>query len=77
MSLVQVRDVPDGTVEALKVQAAREGLSLSAYLRREFERLAAQPTNAEVAERLARRQRTGGPTTAETVAEVRRLRDES
>lgn len=67
----------DDTVAALKAQAAREGLSLSAYLRREFERLAARPTNAEVAERLARRQRTGGPTTADTVAEVRRLRAES
>jgi hypothetical protein len=33
--------------------------------------------NAELVERLARRNRRGGPTAAETVAEIRRLRETS
>jgi plasmid stability protein len=75
MALVQVRDVPEGTLNALKAQAAERGLSLTAYLRAELDKLAARPTNAEVVERLARRTRRGGPTVADTVAEIRRLRD--
>jgi hypothetical protein len=75
MALVQVRDVPDGTLRALKAQAAERGLTLSGYLRGELDRLAARPTNAEIAERLARRNRRGGPTLAESVAEIRRTRE--
>jgi hypothetical protein len=74
MALVQVRDVPEGTLKALKAQAAERGLTLTAYLRAELDKLAARPTNAEIVERLARRNRRGGPTAAETVAEIRRLR---
>jgi plasmid stability protein len=77
MALVQVRDVPEGTLNALKAQAAERGLSLTAYLRAELVRLAARPTNAEIVERLARRTRRGGPTVADTVAEIRRLRETS
>jgi hypothetical protein len=50
-------------------------LTLSAYLRDELGRLATRPTNAEIVERLARRNRAGGPTVAETVAEIRRTRE--
>lgn len=77
MALVQVRDVPEATVNALKARAAERGLTLTAYLRAELDRLAARPTNAEVVERLARRDRRGGPTTADTVAEIRRIREAS
>lgn len=77
MPLVQVRDVPEATLRALKARAAEGGLTLSAYLRGELERLAARPTNAEIAERLARRDRRGGPSVAETVAEIRRTREAS
>jgi len=77
MALVQVRDVPEATVNALKAKAAERGLTLTAYLRAEFDRLAARPTNAEIVERMARRSRQGGPTVAETVAEIRRIRDSS
>jgi plasmid stability protein len=77
MALVQVRDVSDATVVALKIRASERGVSLAAYLRAELERLAARPTNAEIAERLASRNRRGGPTAAETVAEIRRIRDAS
>lgn len=77
MTLVQVRDVPEPTLRALKAQAAERGLTLSSYLRGELERLAARPTNAEIVERLARRNRRGGPTVADTVAEIRRTREAS
>ena len=35
-----------------------------------------RPSNAEIAARLARRNRQGGPTVADTVAEIRRTREE-
>jgi hypothetical protein len=75
MALVQVRGLSEATVRALKAQAAERGLTLTAYLRAELDRLAARPTNAEVVERLARRNRRGGPTTADTVAVIRRIRE--
>jgi antitoxin FitA len=77
VSLVQVRDVPEATLRALKAQAAERGLTLSGYLRGELERLAKRPTNAEIAQRLARRNRRDGPTVADTVAEVRKTREAS
>ncbi|MGI8524216.1 MAG: FitA-like ribbon-helix-helix domain-containing protein [Nocardioides sp.] len=77
MSLVQVRDVPEATLRALKAQAAERGLTLSGYLRGELDRLAARPTNAEIVERLARRNRRGGPTVTDTVAEIRKTREAS
>jgi hypothetical protein len=75
MALIQVRDVPETTVRALKAQAAEHGLTLTAYLRAQLDRLAARPTNAEIADRLARRNRRGGPSAADTVAEIRRIRE--
>lgn len=77
MALLQVRDVPETTVNRLKARAAERGLTLTAYLRTELDRLAARPSNAEIVERLARRDRRGGPTVADTVAEVRRIREAS
>lgn len=77
MPLIQVRDVPGGTVTALKALAGERGLTLSAYLRDELGRLATRPTNAEIVDRLARRSRRGGPTVADTVAEIRRTREAS
>lgn len=77
MPLVQVRDVPEETLRALKVRAAEQGVTLSAYLRGQFERLASRPTNAEIAERLMRRDRDGGPTVEDTVFEIRQTREAS
>jgi antitoxin FitA len=77
MALIQIRDVSETTVRTLKARAAERGLTLTAYLRAELDRLAARPTNAEIVERLARRNRRGGPTTADTVAEIRRIREVS
>ena len=77
MPLVQVRDVPSATVDALKAKAAERGLTLAGFLRIELDRLATRPTNAEVVERLARRDRRGGPTVADSVAEIRKVREAS
>lgn len=77
MPLVQVRDVSEKTLNSLKSHAAERGLTLTAYLRAELDRLAARPTNADIVERLARREREGGPTVADTVAEIRRTREAS
>lgn len=77
MALVQVRNVSETTLNALKARAAERGLTLSAYLRHELDRLAARPTNAEIVERLARRDRQGGPSVADTVAEIRKTREAS
>lgn len=75
MATVQVRDVSDETVKTLKTRAAQRGQTLSAYLRDEMDRLASRSTNAEVLARLATTDRTGGPTTAETVALIREARE--
>lgn len=77
MPLVQVRDVSEETVKTLKVKAAERGMTLTAYVRTELDRLAARPSNAEIADRLARRDRRGGPSVADTVAEIRRTREAS
>jgi plasmid stability protein len=77
VALIQIREVPDAAVRALKARAAERGVTLTAYLRAELDRLAARPTNAEIVERLARRNRRGGPTAADTVAEIRRIREVS
>ena len=52
--MIQLRHVPDAVHRKLKARAATEGLSLSDYLLREVERVAARPTLAELEERLAR-----------------------
>ena len=75
MTLVQIRDVNEDTVAALKDQARERGLTLAAYLRTELERLAQRPTNEQIVARLRLRDRTGGPSTDATVAEIRRARE--
>ena len=77
MALVQVRDVQDETVRALRIKAAEQGISLSAYLRVELDRLAQSPSNGELVRRILQRDRSGGPSTEDTVAEIRRVRDGS
>ena len=53
---IQVRDVPDDVHEVLRVRAARAGLSLSEYLRREVSGLARQPTAEEFLARVTARE---------------------
>lgn len=70
---VQVRDVPDRVHRRLVEQAEFEGLSLSDYLRREFERTAALPSMAEFMAEI-----TSHPPVPDldATAEVRAIRDE-
>jgi len=51
--MLQIRDVPDDVHRQLKARAALAGMSLSQFALRELERVARQPTRAEVLERLA------------------------
>jgi len=53
-TMIQIRHVPDPVHRKLKVRAAQEGKSLSAYLLREIQRIAERPTLEELKERLAR-----------------------
>jgi hypothetical protein len=45
--MIQVRNVPDQVHGTLKARAAREGMSLSDFLKRELERTAERPTMRE------------------------------
>ncbi len=54
-ALIQVRDVPDDVHRTLKARAAREGVSLSEYLRTELQRVAQTPTADELLARLQAR----------------------
>ncbi len=47
MAIVQIRDVPEDTVRRLKEKADLRGLSLSEFLRRELDRVAATHTLQE------------------------------
>lgn len=70
MTTLYIRDVPEEVSERLKRRAEASGQSLSAYVAAELSKLAARPTNAEIAERLAARDRSAGPTTEEIVSEL-------
>jgi hypothetical protein len=58
--IIQIRDVDDDDYTVLTAKAAAEGLSLTAYLKREFHRLASSPTMAELLDRADRRRASGG-----------------
>jgi plasmid stability protein len=45
--MIQLRNVPDALHRKLKARAAAAGMSLSAYILRDAERLAEQPTMEE------------------------------
>ena len=55
MPHIQIRNVPPPLHRKLKARAAEEGLTLSDYLLREAERVAARPTTRELTERIRRR----------------------
>lgn len=54
MTAITIGDVPDDTVNALKVRAAQAGKSLQAYALELLSREAVKPTLAEMATRLER-----------------------
>jgi len=45
--MIQVRDVPDEMHRTLKARAAREGMSLSDFIKRELQRSVEKPTLQE------------------------------
>lgn len=72
--MIQIRDVPESVHGALKSRAAREGLSLSDFIKRELERVAERPTMQEWLERTQRAKPIPSKRTAAQV--IRELRDE-
>lgn len=73
-TLIQIRDVRDEVHRTLKARAAREGVSLSEYLRTELERVAASPTPDELLARL--RSRSSIRPAERSADALRELRDE-
>jgi antitoxin FitA len=72
--MIQIRNVPDGVHREIKARAARAGMTLSDYLKREVERLVATPTTEEILERIRARKR---PVLSETPAEIIRAERDS
>jgi plasmid stability protein len=50
--MIQIRHVPDALHRQLKIRAAEADMTLSDYLKAELEQIAAQPTLAQIADRL-------------------------
>jgi len=72
-TMIQIRDVPDRIHTTLKVRAAREGMSLSDYIKRELEHVAERPTMREWLE--LTRQAEPIPAKRSAAQIVRELRD--
>jgi antitoxin FitA len=77
MKMIQIRNVPDDLHKALKVRAAKEGISMSELILRDLPRLAHRPTLADIQERIRRRGPIKGfeGTGAELVREGREQRE--
>lgn len=63
MPAITIRDLPDGTVEALKIKAAKTGRSLQAFMFDLVTREAQTPILAEMMARLDRETRSDVATT--------------
>ena len=72
--MIQIRDVPESVHGTLKSRAAREGMSLSDFIKRELERVAERPTMQEWLERTQRAKPI--PTKRSAAQVIRELRDE-
>ena len=70
--MVQIRNVPDGVHQKLKIRAVEAGMSMSEYLLRQVVALAEHPTIDELRVR-ARQRRPDFP--IDSAAEVRAERD--
>ena len=71
--MIQVRDVPEQVHRTLKARAAREGMSLSDFIKRELERSVERPTMREW---LSRTEQAKPISTKRSAAQVlRELRD--
>ena len=71
--MIQIRDVPEEVHSTLKSRAAREGMSLSDFIKRELERTAERPSMREWLERVQRAKPIPGKRSAAQV--LRELRD--
>jgi plasmid stability protein len=71
--MIQIRDVPDQVHSTLKARAAREGMSLSEFIKRELEHTVERPTMREWLERTARARPI--PTRRSAAQVLRELRD--
>lgn len=68
MALVQVRDVPEQVVSALKERAALQGMTLASLVRAELVRLVGRPDNVEVLNQALAPERSDGPELEEILA---------
>jgi plasmid stability protein len=71
--MIQVRDVPDNVHGTLKSRAAREGMNLSDFIKKELERVAERPTMREWLERTQKAKPIPVKTSAARV--IRELRE--
>ena len=71
--MVQIRDVPEQVHRTLKARAAREGMSLSDFIKRELARAAERPSMSEWLERTRQAKPVQAKRSAAQV--VRELRD--
>jgi plasmid stability protein len=70
--MIQIRDVPEQMHRTLKARAAREGMSLSDFLKSELDRIVERPTMREWLEQTQRaKPLAAGRTAAEVVRELR------
>lgn len=74
MPSIQIRDVPPEVHVVLRVRAAREGISLSAYVLQELRDLTSRPTVDEWLDSLE--EIDDPPSTDEVVQAIREGRDE-
>jgi hypothetical protein len=73
--MIQIRDVPDDVHGILKARAAHEGMSLSDFLKREFQRTAARPSIREWLDRAQQAKPISASITpAQAVRELRESR---
>jgi plasmid stability protein len=71
--MIQIRDVPEQVHRILKARAAREGMSLSDFIKKELESSAERPTMREWLE--STRQAKPIPTKRSAAQIIRELRD--
>lgn len=71
--MIQIRDVPDQLHGTLKARAARQGMSLSDFIKKELERTAERPTMQEWLEMTRRTRPIPAKRSAAQI--VRELRD--
>ena len=71
--MVQIRDVPEQVHRTLKARAAREGMSLSDFIKRELARAAERPSMSEWLERTLQAKPLQAKRSAAQV--IRELRD--